>query len=125
MAPETMLEQALDFPRQLASGLAAAEAAGIPAAGPQAVALCGLGGSAAGGRLLAALFADQLAVPVVPVDTTSLPGWIGADTLVVCTSYSGATAETRPINHAAPICESSRSSCRRLNRVGPTRILSV
>ena len=94
MAPETMLEQALDFPRQLASGLAAAEAAGIPAAGPQAVALCGLGGSAAGGRLLAALFADQLAVPVVPVDTTSLPGWIGPDTLVVCTSYSGATAET-------------------------------
>lgn len=94
MAPETMLEQALDFPRQLASGLAAAATAGIAASRPQAVALCGLGGSAAGGRLLAALFADQLAIPVVAVDTTSLPGWIGTDTLVVCTSYSGATAET-------------------------------
>lgn len=94
MAPETMLEQALDFPRQLASGLAAAATAGIAASSPQAVALCGLGGSAAGGRLLAALFADQLAIPVVAVDTTSLPGWIGTDTLVVCTSYSGATAET-------------------------------
>ena len=94
MEPETMLEQALDFPRQLASGLAAAAAAGIAASRPQAVALCGLGGSAAGGRLLAALFADQLAIPVVAVDTASLPGWIGTDTLVVCTSYSGATAET-------------------------------
>ncbi len=94
MAPETMLEQALDFPRQLASGLAAAATAGIAASRPQAVALCGLGGSAAGGRLLAALFADQLAIPVVAVDTTSLPGWIGTDTLVVCTSYSGATVET-------------------------------
>ena len=94
MAPETMLEQALDFPRQLASGLAAAATAGIAASRPQAVALCGLRGSAAGGRLLAALFADQLAIPVVAVDTTSLPGWIGTDTLVVSTSYSGVTAET-------------------------------
>ena len=94
MAPETMLEQAFDFPRQLASGLAAAATAEIAASRPQAVALCGLGGSAAGGRLLAALFADQLAIPVVAVDTTSLPGWISADTLVVCTSYSGVTAET-------------------------------
>ncbi len=94
MAPSTMLEQALDFPRQLESGLAAARTAQVRALDFNAVALCGLGGSAAGGRLLAALFAEQLAVPVVPVDTTSLPGWIGPQTLVVCTSYSGATAET-------------------------------
>ncbi len=94
MAPSTMLEQALDFPRQLESGLAAARTAQVPVLDFNAVALCGLGGSAAGGRLLAALFAEQLAVPVVPVDTTSLPGWIGPQTLVVCTSYSGATAET-------------------------------
>ncbi len=94
MAPSTMLEQALDFPRQLESGLAAARTAQVPALHFNAVALCGLGGSAAGGRLLAALFAEQLAVPVVPVDTTSLPGWIGPQTLVVCTSYSGATVET-------------------------------
>ncbi len=94
MAPATMLEQALDFPRQINAGLDAAMAYVAPAAPPTAVALCGLGGSAAGGRLLAALFADRLAVPIVAVDTTELPGWVGADTLVVCTSYSGATAET-------------------------------
>jgi glucose/mannose-6-phosphate isomerase len=89
-----MLEQALDFPRQLASGLAASAAAGLADRRPAAVALCGLGGSAAGGRLLSALFAEELAVPVVSVDTTSLPGWVGEDTLVVCISYSGQTAET-------------------------------
>lgn len=94
MAPATMLEQALDFPRQIAIGLDAAMAYTAPETPPTAVALCGLGGSAAGGRLLTALFADRLAVPVVAVDTTELPGWIGPDTLVVCTSYSGATAET-------------------------------
>jgi glucose/mannose-6-phosphate isomerase len=31
---------------------------------------------------------------VVVVDTTELPGWIDRRTLVICTSYSGATAET-------------------------------
>ncbi len=92
--PATMLEQALDFPRQLRSGLAAGDAAGMADRRPAAVALCGLGGSAAGGRLLTALFAELLAVPVVSVDTTSLPAWVGEDTLVVCISYSGQTAET-------------------------------
>ena len=94
MTPSTMLEQALDLPRQLLSGLAAGAAAGLADRRPGAVAVCGLGGSAAGGRLLTALLADRLAVPVVSVDTTSLPAWVRDDVLVVCVSYSGATAET-------------------------------
>ena len=94
MVPDTMLGQALDFPRQLRAGLDAGAAAGMADRRPAAVAICGLGGSAAGGRLLSALFADRLAVPVVSVDTTSLPGWVREDTLVVCISYSGKTAET-------------------------------
>ena len=94
MVPDTMLGQALDFPRQLRAGLDAGAAAGMADRSPAAVAICGLGGSAAGGRLLSALFADRLAVPVVSVDTTSLPGWVREDTLVVCVSYSGKTAET-------------------------------
>ncbi len=101
MSSSVMLEQALDFPRQLVSGLAAAAEVRVADRRPEAVALCGLGGSAAGGRLLAALFADRLAVPVVAVDTTDLPAWVGDDTLVVCTSYSGATAETLAWWHQA------------------------
>ncbi|MFM8611852.1 MAG: SIS domain-containing protein [Actinomycetota bacterium] len=94
MAPPTMLEQALEFPRQITLGLDAVTNLDMPREAPRAVALCGLGGSAAGGRLFTALFAGYLTVPAVAVDTTSLPGWIGEDDLVVCTSYSGNTRET-------------------------------
>lgn len=88
-----MREQALDVVRQFDVGLHVGRAVAPP--GPfAAVALVGLGGSAAGGRLAVSLFADLLRVPAVVVDATALPGWVGADTLVVCTSYSGATAET-------------------------------
>ena len=44
MVPTTMLEQALEFPRQLRSGLQAGDAAGMADRRPAAVALCGLGG---------------------------------------------------------------------------------
>ncbi len=93
MAPETMHGQALALGAQLRAAAPLAQGA-LQGAGPfRNVALCGLGGSAAGGRLAAALLADQLQLPVeVPVGLT-LPGWVGPDTLVVVTSYSGETAE--------------------------------
>lgn len=89
----SMRDQALDVARQLAVGIERGHAAGA-AGSPDAVVLAGLGGSAAGARLAGALFASDLRVPVVIADTTVLPGWVDARTLVVCTSYSGATAET-------------------------------
>ena len=93
MAPETMHGQAMALGAQLRAAAPLAQGA-LRGAGPfRNVALCGLGGSAAGGRLAAALLADQLQVPVeVPVGLT-LPGWVGPETLVVVTSYSGETAE--------------------------------
>ena len=65
--PATMLGQALDFPRQLRSGLAAGDAAGMADRRPAAVAICGLGGSAAGGRLLTA----KRIAPAVPSGSSS------------------------------------------------------
>ena len=93
MAPETMHGQAMALGAQLRAAAPLAQGA-LRGAGPfRNVALCGLGGSAAGGRLAAALLADQLQLPVeVPVGLT-LPGWVGPETLVVVTSYSGETAE--------------------------------
>ena len=99
--PAAMLEQAFDLPRQLVAGIAAGDAAGMADRRPAAVALCGLGGSAAGGRLLTAMFAKCLAVPVVVVDGTTLPAWVGEEALVVCVSYSGRTAETLALWDAA------------------------
>jgi glucose/mannose-6-phosphate isomerase len=93
MTERSMRDQALDVARQLAVGLERGHAAGVGGS-PTAVALAGLGGSAAGARLASALFAAELRAPVAIVDATTLPGWVDARTLVVCTSYSGATAET-------------------------------
>ncbi len=57
------------------------------------VLLAGLGGSAAGARLAAGLLQERLRVPVAVTDAPALPGWVGPQSLVIVTSYSGATAE--------------------------------
>jgi glucose/mannose-6-phosphate isomerase len=93
MAPETMHGQALALGDQLRSAAPLARGV-LDGAGPfRNVCLCGLGGSAAGARLATALLADDLELPVdIPVGPR-LPGWVGPDTLVVVTSYSGETLE--------------------------------
>ena len=59
-----------------------------------AVAVLGMGGSAACADLARAIFADRLRAPVVSVRDYALPGWVGRETLVVAVSHSGATEET-------------------------------
>ncbi|HET9736830.1 MAG TPA: bifunctional phosphoglucose/phosphomannose isomerase [Solirubrobacteraceae bacterium] len=58
------------------------------------VVVAGMGGSAAGGRLALAALGPRLRRPFAIADGYALPGWVGADTLVLCSSYSGATEET-------------------------------
>jgi glucose/mannose-6-phosphate isomerase len=59
-----------------------------------AVAVLGMGGSAACGDLVRAIFSDRLRVPIVSVRDYELPAWVGGSTLVVAVSHSGATEET-------------------------------
>lgn len=58
------------------------------------VVLTGLGGSAAGGDLIAALFADQGNVPFFVNRDYTVPEWVGMSSLVYAASYSGNTEET-------------------------------
>jgi glucose/mannose-6-phosphate isomerase len=91
------------LPRQLREGYDAARArlaAGSPGAGallqtagPRAVVVCGMGGSAIGADLVLACLPD-LPVPAVVVRGYGLPAWAGSDTLVVVVSYSGGTEES-------------------------------
>jgi glucose/mannose-6-phosphate isomerase len=77
-------------------GRASAEALEIPFP-PDAirdVAICGMGGSAIAGDLIAGVYRDRLRRPVATVRDYILPGWVGPDTLVVLCSYSGNTEET-------------------------------
>jgi glucose/mannose-6-phosphate isomerase len=56
--------------------------------------VAGMGGSAIGGRLAAGALGPRLRRPLAIADGYALPGWAGPQTLVLCSSYSGATEET-------------------------------
>ena len=58
------------------------------------VVLCGMGGSAIGGDLVAGLVAPTASVPFVVNRGYAMPGWVGERTLVIASSYSGGTEET-------------------------------
>lgn len=58
------------------------------------VVVAGMGGSAYGTHVIQTLFKDDLKVPVYSIPDYTLPAWVGQDTLVVLSSYSGNTEET-------------------------------
>ncbi|MCS7282970.1 MAG: bifunctional phosphoglucose/phosphomannose isomerase [Anaerolineae bacterium] len=58
------------------------------------VIVLGMGGSAIGGALAAALVADECPVPVLGIGGYDLPAHAGPETLVIGSSYSGNTEET-------------------------------
>lgn len=74
---------------------AGTEATGLPEAdGVTAIVFAGMGGSAIAGEVLRTLPRDRLTVPVDVNRSPVLPVFCGPHTLVVCSSYSGNTAET-------------------------------
>ena len=60
----------------------------------RSVVVVGMGGSAMGGELVAGLAELEATVPVHVVRDYTLPAWIGPETLVIASSYSGDTEET-------------------------------
>ncbi len=53
-----------------------------------------MGGSAIAADLVVGAYRERLRVPVTVVRDYYLPGWIGENTLVILSSYSGGTEET-------------------------------
>jgi glucose/mannose-6-phosphate isomerase len=58
------------------------------------VAICGMGGSAIAADLVTGAWRERLRRPVSVLRDYYIPGWVGEDTLVVLSSYSGETEET-------------------------------
>ena len=58
------------------------------------VVICGMGGSALGGRIVDSLMADRVRVPIEVFTEYDIPNYVGRNTLVIATSYSGNTEET-------------------------------
>ncbi|RYM34160.1 bifunctional phosphoglucose/phosphomannose isomerase [Brumimicrobium glaciale] len=58
------------------------------------VVICGMGGSGIGGKMVSQLFADQSSLPIVLVQSYSVPSFVNEHSLVIGSSYSGNTEET-------------------------------
>lgn len=58
------------------------------------IVLCGVGGSAVSGDIVADCCAPRSSKPVISIHYPGMPSWVGPNTLVVVSSYSGNTAET-------------------------------
>jgi glucose/mannose-6-phosphate isomerase len=89
-----MLEQVLAIPEHLRDALWRVESARIASAESEGLLVCGMGGSAIGGDLAAAVLGERLSRPLQTVRAYGLPSWAGAGWTVLCSSYSGETEET-------------------------------
>lgn len=58
------------------------------------VVVAGMGGSAYGTHVITTVFKEQLSVPVTVVPDYTVPAYVGQDTLVIVSSYSGSSEET-------------------------------
>jgi glucose/mannose-6-phosphate isomerase len=94
--PSGMLDAIMAMPDHCRQGYAVGrEADDLPSAqGLTSLAVCGMGGSGVSGDVVQALYHDRLGLPVAVVKGPVLPGFCGKDTLVLCSSVSGNTAET-------------------------------
>lgn len=94
--PKGMYGLTVAFPDQCetAVGIAQQASVGSLPAGCDLVMLSGLGGSAAGGDFVRALFEAHGKIPFLVNRDYFLPAYVGPKTLVVACSYSGNTEET-------------------------------
>ena len=107
--PAGMLGDVLGQVLQLGDALWRVQSAGLRRRDlPGGLAVCGMGGSAIGGDLAAAILGDRTTRPLRTVRDYALEPWAGSDTLVLSASYSGDTEETLACFEAAGIVEAPR-----------------
>lgn len=94
--PGNMLDRIKDLPKQVRDAWTIARAAQLPPAHGDVrnITVAGMGGSAIGGDLAAALLAGELKVPMQVHRDYGLPAYVGRDSLVIASSYSGNTEES-------------------------------
>jgi glucose/mannose-6-phosphate isomerase len=94
--PAGMIRAVLALPQQVREGWTLGQSARLPrlAKSPEHLVVCGMGGSAIGGDLLAGYLAPVLPLPMVVVRGYDLPAFVGPRSVVIAASYSGTTEET-------------------------------
>jgi glucose/mannose-6-phosphate isomerase len=96
-----MIDDVLGIPDQLRDALWRIESARLESSPSAGLFVCGMGGSAIGGDLAAAVLGDRLTGPLLTVRGYSLPSWATPEWMVLCSSYSGETEETLACLEAA------------------------
>lgn len=91
-----MLDRIKELPKQLRDARTITRAATLPPhyGDVRQIVVLGMGGSAIGADLAAALLAGELKVPMSVHRDYGLPAYVGRDTLVIASSFSGNTEET-------------------------------
>lgn len=100
--PEGMLERIKELPGQCRQAWDAAMSFKLPAdyADIDKVIILGMGGSAIGGDLAAAVASPLSPIPIVVRRDYGLPAYVDRQTLVIASSYSGNTEETLSVFQA-------------------------
>lgn len=98
-----MLDRLLALPTQLRKAWATAQGLAFPVEyrGASQIVVCGMGGSAIGGDLARSLVESETRAPIAVVRGYDLPAFVGPQTLVVLSSFSGSTEETLSAGEAA------------------------
>ena len=94
--PGDMLTKIKDLPLQIKDAWKIVSAATLPPAygDVRNITVLGMGGSAIGGEFAGALLTDELKVPLNVHRDYGVPGYVGRDSLVIASSFSGNTEET-------------------------------
>lgn len=89
-----MIDDVLAIPEHIRDAVWRTDSAGLEPARSDRLVVCGMGGSAVGGDLARDIIGDRLEGPLDVIRSEVLPGWIGAGSAVLASSYSGNTSET-------------------------------
>jgi glucose/mannose-6-phosphate isomerase len=89
-----MVDEVLSIPDHLRDALWRVESARLETSDSTGLLVCGMGGSAIGGDLAAAVLGDRLTRPLLTLRGYELPSWATPEWTVLCSSYSGDTEET-------------------------------
>ncbi len=91
-----MLERIVAMPQQIRDAWSLVQGSSLPSshAGAANIVICGMGGSAIGGDLTRSLVESEARVPITVARGYDLPAFVGSNTLVIISSFSGATEET-------------------------------
>jgi glucose/mannose-6-phosphate isomerase len=104
-----MAADILSMPEHIKDALWRVETAAIEQVdSPAGLIVAGMGGSAAGGMLAAAVLGDRASRPVTVSRGYMLPSWTSQETTVLCSSYSGSTEETLAAYEAAGVIGARR-----------------